>query len=51
MLPENKVIEATSFLQLIHTPTKLGAILDRLFVSEPIDEKVKIVTSTIKTDH
>src|SRR6218665_2690162 len=53
MLPENKVIEATSFLPLVHvhTPTRLGLVLDRLFVSEPMYEKVKIVTSTIKTDH
>src|SRR6218665_1924453 len=46
VLPENKVIEATSFLPLVHvhTPTRLGSVLNRLFVSEPMYERVNILS-------
>ena len=53
-LSDNKSIEVTGLMPLVHTPTRLlrlGAVLDRLYVSEPFYKIMRIVKSTIKSDH
>jgi Reverse transcriptase (RNA-dependent DNA polymerase) len=50
-LEESEVIGATGLIPLVHQPTRGNNILDRLFVSQPLYTSIKILASSVKTDH
>jgi len=50
-LDDNSVIEWTGFVQLVQQATRGQNILDRIFVSGPMYESVRIITPVLHTDH
>jgi hypothetical protein len=50
-LPEQDVVQRTGFIQIVQQPTRGANILDRIFTSGPLYDKVRVVRSTCKSDH
>ena len=50
-LPESAVIERIGFDQLVQQPTRRVNTLDRVFVSRPVYDTVRVVDSVVKSDH
>jgi hypothetical protein len=50
-LDEQEIVERTGLIPLIHQPTRGDNTLDRMLVSEQSYDQVKVLTSTVKTDH
>ena len=51
MLPQLEVIENTGLHPLVKTPTRGRNVLDNLYVSRPSYNCIKVLASSIKTDH
>ena len=50
-LDDNSVVERTGFAQLVQQPTRGPNTLDRIFVSGPIYESIRVVTPVMRSDH
>src|SRR6218665_2941905 len=50
-LSDTKVVEYTGLTPMVTQPTRGKSILDRLYISEPRYSVIRVVTSSIKTDH
>ena len=50
-LPDSEVVIRTGLTSLVTQPTRLGNMLDRLYVSDLEYAGVKVVTSAVKRDH
>jgi len=48
-LDDNSVVERTGFAQLVQQPTRAQNILDRIFVSGPIYESIRV--PVMRSDH
>jgi len=48
---DEAVVERTGLLQLVYQPTRGNSKLDRVFVSWPMYNTVRVVTSTLRSDH
>lgn len=45
------VVESSALTPLVHQPTRDKSFLDRLYVSKPCYETIKILKSSINSDH
>ena len=50
-LPEQDFLERTGLTQIVQQPTRGPNILDRIFTSGPLYDKVRVVQSACKSDH
>ena len=50
-LSDEIMCERTGLLSLVKQPSRGQRILDRIYVSSPIYNVVRIVTSTVRSDH
>jgi len=50
-LDDGAVVERTGFVQLVQQPTCGQNILDRIFVSRPMYDTVRVVTPVLRSDH
>ena len=46
-----EVTMTTGLHQTVRQPTRGPNVLDRIFVSEPASNTVRVVTSTVRSDH
>ena len=50
-LDDCSVVERTGFVQLVQQPTRGQSMLDRIFVSGPMYDSVRVVTPILRSDH
>jgi len=50
-LSESAVVERIGFDQLVQQPTRCINTLDRVFVSRPVYDTIRVVDSVVKSDH
>jgi len=50
-LSDVTVCERTGLISLVHQPTRGEHILDRIYVSSPVNYVIRVVTSVVKSDH
>ena len=50
-LDDNSIVERTGFAQLVQQPTRVQNILDRIFMSCPMYESIRVVTPVMRSDH
>ena len=50
-LTDCEVTMTTGLLQIVSQPTRGHNVLDRIFVSEPAYNTVRVITSTVRSDH
>jgi hypothetical protein len=50
-LSDKELVARTSLVPIVNQPTRGANTLDRIYVSEPCYDCIKVVTSTVKSDH
>ena len=50
-LSDEDIVERTGLIQIVHQPTRGGNLLDRIFVTEAMYPTVRVITSTVRSDH
>ena len=50
-LPDSLLLANTGLISIVNAPTRGGSCLDKIFVSEPLYENVKICKSSVHSDH
>jgi len=50
-LSESAVVERIGFDQLVQQPTRCINTLNRVFVSRPVYDTIRVVDSVVKSDH
>jgi len=50
-LDDNSVVERTGFAQIVQQLTRAQNILDRVFVSGPMYESIRVLTPVMRSDH
>ena len=50
-LDDAKVVSRTALLSVVHKPTRGMNILDRVYVNEPSYTTIRVVSSTVRSDH
>src|SRR5208282_4644712 len=51
LLPEEEIVARTCLVSIVDQPTRGVNKLDRIYISEPCYEHIKVVTSAVKSDH
>jgi exonuclease III len=50
-LPDSEVVERSGLLQIVRQPTRGDSLLDRIFVTDTQYNIVRVITSTVRSDH
>ena len=50
-LPEEDITARTGLVSIVNQPTRGANQLDRIYVSDPCYDSIKVVTSAVKSDH
>jgi hypothetical protein len=50
-LPDQEIEESTSLIQIVYQPTRGANVLDRIFVTDMQFVMVRVIASTVRSDH